>query len=734
MAWTVARGAAIGFGMVLATLIVAGVISFLNTKQVHDHDRWVAHTQEVRAELEGLMSTVKDAETGQRGFIITYEEQFLEPFKQANQELGPRELHLRELVADNQMQLKRLEKIEATVKERLDVLSQNIERRRNEGFDEARQGILEGAGKSLMDQIRRQIDEMEADEQKLLDERTEVANQSYRVAVVVNALAVAIAAIVMATAWYLIRRELKGRIEANRLANAQKERLLITLRSIGDAVIVTDPVGRITLMNPVAEELTAWGLDAIGKPLDVVFNIVNETTRATVESPVSKVLRKGTIVGLANHTVLIDRAGHERPIDDSGAPIRDEEGKIIGVVLVFRDVTERRAAESHQERLASELQEADRRKDRFLATLAHELRNPLAPISNALELWPVLEKNPAEMEKLREMMERQVQQMIRLIDDLLDMSRITRGKIQLRKQPVEVATIVNGALEAIGPFIQRCDHKLHIDLPPQPLFVDGDVARLLQVLANILHNAAKYSGRNGTIWITGKRDNGEAVISVRDNGAGIPAEMLDHIFDMFIQVDQTLDRAHGGLGIGLTLAKTLIELHGGTISARSEGSGKGSEFTIRLPAVLATPDSRSDGKDNQTPSRVSRHRVLVVDDVQASAKTLSLMLKAIGQEAEMRTDGPSALEAAASLRPDIIFLDIGMPEMDGYEVARRLRQQPELSGIVLVALTGYGQDDDRRRALEAGFNYHLVKPTSLETLEQLLQTLPPSPRANQPAS
>jgi CheY-like chemotaxis protein/two-component sensor histidine kinase len=348
-----------------------------------------------------------------------------------------------------------------------------------------------------------------------------------------------------------------------------------------------------------------------------------------------------------------------------------------------------------------------------------------------------MEKNPVEMEKLREMMERQVQQMIRLIDDLLDMSRITRGKIQLRKQPVEVATLVDGALESIGPFIERYDHQVNIDLPKEPLYIDGDVARLLQVISNILHNAAKYTGRNGQIWVSAKRENGEAVIRVRDNGPGIPEDMLASIFEMFTQVDQTLDRAHGGLGIGLTLAKTMVELHGGSIAAHSDGPGQGCEFSIRLPALdSATPKlAQQPPSDGSMRSTLPRHRVLVVDDVQASAKTLALMLNAIGQEVEMRSDGTAALQAAADFRPSVIFLDIGMPQMDGYEVARRLRQQPTFSGITLVALTGYGQDDDRRRALEAGFNYHLVKPASIDALEQLLAVVPAeqSP-ANQPAN
>ncbi len=726
MAWTVARGAAIGFAMVLLTLVGSAVVSLLNIHRLHEEDAWVAHTHQVLTDLESLVSTLKDAETGQRGYLITLDESYLEPYRKALGELGHRRAELRQLIADNQPQAERLQSLDPIIDRRMEVLERNIKIRQTDKFDAVQQAVIEGGGKQMMDEIRRRVDDIENTERSLLSDRREQAHRSYVVAVVACLLALIISATVMAAAWYLIRRELRGRVEATRLANAQKQRLLTTLTSIGDGVIVCDPAGRVTLMNPVAQQLTGWGIEAFGQPLAVVFNIVNEITRAAVENPVTVVLRKGMTVGLANHTLLIAKDGIEHPIDDSGAPIRDEEGKIIGVVLVFRDITERRAIELAEQHRAEELREADRSKDRFLATLAHELRNPLAPISNALELWPMMEKNPAEMEKLRQMMERQVQHMIRLIDDLLDVSRITRGKIQLRLQPVEVATIIDGALESISSFIQKSESHVEIDLPKEPLFVNGDVVRLLQVLSNVLHNAAKYSGRNANISIAAYCEKNEAVIRIRDNGPGIPADMLPHIFDMFTQVDQTLDRAHGGLGIGLTLAKNFVELHGGTITAHSQES-QGSEFIIRLPALEAStvPAGSRDAGDGRANDRnLSRHRVLVVDDVQASAKTLALMLKAVGQDVEMRNDGQSAIEAAALWRPSVIFLDIGMPQMDGYEVARRLRQMPEMANVKLVALTGYGQDEDRRRALQAGFNHHLVKPASIEAIEQLLASAP----------
>ena len=399
-------------------------------------------------------------------------------------------------------------------------------------------------------------------------------------------------------------------------------------------------------------------------------------------------------------------------------PVIGEHGEVEAVAGTTRDVTERKQTEEA-------LREADRRKDHFLATLAHELRNPLAPISNALHIWSLVEHDPAQTGRVRDMMSRQVGQLIRLIDDLLDVSRISRGKIELRRERLDLATIVEGAIEAVRPLVDGCGHELTVVLPDEPVALEGDVGRLMQVFGNLLNNAAKYSGRNGRIRVAAARDGDEVVVSVQDDGPGIPPEMLTAVFEMFVQVDQTLDRAHGGLGIGLTLVKNLVELHGGTVEARSAGLGHGSELVVRLPSLA------EDGTQPVDEASTAPHpglplpgcRVLVVDDVKPSADTLGMMLAGLGQEIRTAYDGRSALAAAAEFRPDVAFLDIAMPEMDGFEVAKRLRRM-DGSRPVLVALTGYGQEEDRRRALEAGFDHHLVKPASLDALRQLLMTVP----------
>jgi PAS domain S-box-containing protein len=833
----------------------------------------------------------------------------------------------------------------------------------------------------------------------------------------------------------------------------QREQLRVTLHSIGDGVIATDAEGRVTLLNPVAEALTGWtNSEAVGQPLPRIFAILNETTRQEVENPVTKVLSQGTVVGLANHTVLIAKTGEERPIDDSAAPIKDDKGRILGVVLVFRDATKQRTIERrraarlavteslaeanhlaeiaprilralcenldwsaggiwlgdpqgqemrcldvwyapshpagtftaasrefrfqrgvglpgriwasgepawipdvgqdtnfpraaiaaasnlhaafgfpitagrqvlgaieffHDEvrapdsellemaatigtligeflntkkagerlrllwesaavilasaepeamlrelfanigphfgldvyvnyivdetgdalrlvssmgipdqeacrisrlefgqaicgrvaldrqaivathiqqsddpnaqlvkalgvrayecnpllvdqellgtlsfgsrsrdefdrdeleilqtisqyvavayerlRLVGRLRDADRRKDEFLATLAHELRNPLAPIRNAVEILRRADGDAPLLEDARRMMERQLDLMTRLIDDLLDVSRISRGKVQLRKERVELANLIRSALETVRPLIDSQGHDLAITLPPQPIVVDADPTRLAQVIANLLNNAAKYTEKGGRIWLTAERQDGEVVMSIRDTGIGIAPEHLPHLFEMFSQAAPALERSQGGLGIGLSLVRGLVELHGGTVQAHSDGIGRGSRFVVRLPIVDPhIPHTPAEpAVENQVPA-TGKRRILVVDDHRDAAESLARLLRLMGHETCTAHDGLEAAQAAASYRPEVILLDIGLPRINGYEVARQIRQQPWGQGMILIALTGWGQDEDKRRAWDAGFDHHMTKPVEPTALEKLLALISPqSPR------
>ena len=644
----------------------------------------------------------------------------------------------------------------------------------------------------------------------------------------------------------------EGMRRAQARANDRGEVLRVTLSSIGDAVITTDNEGRVTYLNRVAESLTGWTLrDARGKPLDEVFRIINEDTRKTVESPATRALRAGVIVGLANHTLLIAKNGSEQPIDDSAAPIRDERGVVSGCVLIFRDVSERRLwerreaarlesarllaaivessddaiisksldgivqswnaaaerlfgytsdevvgqhisliippdriaeedhiiatlkagtridhfetvrvgkngqpilvsitvspirdddgrvigasnitrdiseqklADDNLRRLAADLAEADRRKDEFLATLAHELRNPLAPLSNTLEILKRSANQDVTVRHGLDTMERQLEQLVRLVDDLLDLSRITHNRIELRKRHIELASVLRQAVLAAQPLAESARHSIDVILPAEPIHLHADPVRLTQVFGNLLNNSCTSTAPGGKIRVNVIRDGEQAIVTVTDSGIGIPADKLDAIFEMFTQVDSSLEHSQGGLGIGLTLVKRIVELHGGTVTARSAGADRGSTFEVRLPAMREA-DIVAAPAENEPQASSATYRILVVDDNQDSADSLAMLMELHGHDVSIAHDGQSALDSAEQHRPDVVLLDIGLPVLNGHDVCRRIRQQPWGQAMVLIALTGWGQDEDRRRSQEAGFDGHLVKPVDHARLLALLASL-----------
>jgi PAS domain S-box-containing protein len=641
--------------------------------------------------------------------------------------------------------------------------------------------------------------------------------------------------------------------EAARVAqhrtSQSREVFRVTLRSIGDAVITTDIDGRITYINGVAESLTGWSqVDALGQPLERVFRIVNEVTRQPVENPAMRALRDGVVVGLANHTVLIKKDGMECPIDDSAAPIRDEQGLVSGCVLIFRDVTvqrlverekanqlhtarllasivessndaiigkslegiiqswnaaaerlfgytaeqavgqhislvippdllpeeeqiisrlkaghridqyetgrvrsdgerilvsltispikdesgnvtgaskivrdvtDRKRLEDDLRRLAADLSETDRRKNEFLATLAHELRNPLAPMSNMLEVVKRANGDGDTLKRAHDTIERQLAQMVRLVDDLLDLNRITHDRLELRRSEVELSPVIQQAVEVARPLIDGAGHNLLVELPAEPIYLNADRARLAQVFGNLLNNSSKYTSPNGQISLSARRAGDEVLVSVKDDGAGIPPDKLDSIFDMFMQVDRSAQRSQDGLGIGLTLVKRLAEMHGGSVEASSRGEGQGSEFVVRLP-ILHRPVEATNVVEDVTAESSGQRRILIVDDNKDSADSLAMLLEITGNKTYMAHDGVEAVEAIEKHRPEVVLLDIGLPKLDGHEVCRRVREQPWGKDIVVIALTGWGQEDDRRKSEEAGFNGHLVKPVDYDKLLQLL--------------
>jgi PAS domain S-box-containing protein len=637
-----------------------------------------------------------------------------------------------------------------------------------------------------------------------------------------------------------LEQEVHERCRAQMAERARADELMTTLASIGDGVIRTDADGRVTFLNPVAEELVGWSTaEAAGRMLSDVFCIVHEVTRQPLQNPAALTLSQGHVVSLTNHTVLISRDGMERPIDDSAAPIRDAFGNIIGSVLVFRDISERQrgqtalreierryraigesidygvwicdsagrnvyASESflrlvgltqeeyfsfkwetrlhpddaagtiadwndcvkrggrwdHEHRfkgvdgnwyyvlsrgvpvtdedgnvtswvginldisrlkqVEAELRNDDRRKDEFLATLAHELRNPLAPIVNSLEILKMPSVSPVLARQAREIVERQVHHLVRLVDDLLDVSRVMRGKIQLRCETVNLATIVARAVETVQPMIEAQGHQLKLSLPRENLLLNADPVRLAQVLSNLLTNAAKYTEPQGHIQLTVRREGQQAVLSVRDDGIGIASDMLPEIFELFVQADHSSTRSQGGLGVGLTLVKNLVEMHGGSVEARSAGLGQGSDFIVCLPSVVESIPAVPVHNVPQMSDSESKLRLLVVDDNKDAASSLAALLRLQGHDVRIANCGAGALETVVDFKPDLVMLDIGMPEMDGYEVSRRMRKTPGLENTVLAALTGWGQVEDRQRSADAGFDHHLMKPPEPTALEKLL--------------
>ena len=768
-------------------------------------------------------------------------------------------------------------------------------------------------------------------------------------------------AIFSVTGWLI--SVMSGRLhDARDGQRLETERLQTTLHSIGDGVIVTEAEGKVTFVNPVAERLTGWTTaEASGRLLTDMFTIVNETSREPVDNPALRALRDGTTVGLANHTILVARGGEEHPIDDSAAPIRDRSGRISGSVLVFRDVSKPRAAESalrasekeltdffesatvglqwvsadgiirranqaeldlvgytaheyvgrhvaqfdedahviedllarlrageilhnspirlrcrdgsikhalisasgrwqdgaliesrwfvlditdrrraeevrgllaavvestedavitkaldgrilswnagaeamfgyspdeavgqhvnlivpehlrplEQEFLAQiaraervmpvetlrvardgqvldvsltispvrdlngriigassiardirgrkaleeSLRESDRRKDEFLAVLAHELRNPLAPIRNGVAALRLALPDDKRIRSTGDIIERQVRQMARLLDDLLDVSRITHNKLDLRKETLTLRSVLDSAQETCRPVVEAAAQSISITMPAAAIHLHADPVRLAQVFSNLISNASKYSHQGAIIRVTAEVRDGEVVVVVADDGIGIQPEALPSIFEMFSQATQARTRSQGGIGIGLSLVRGLVELHGGRVSARSEGIGRGSAFEVRLPGGIPAPTPALNHLEPGTERPVNR-RVLIADDNRDGAESLALVMTVFGCEVRTAYDGASAVRAAESFRPEVIFLDLGMPGMDGFEAARRIRSLPGGHATVLIALTGWGQERDRQRTSEAGFDAHLVKPVDPLSMRSFLDQLP----------
>ncbi|HTF94757.1 MAG TPA: response regulator [Cellvibrio sp.] len=496
---------------------------------------------------------------------------------------------------------------------------------------------------------------------------------------------------------------------------------LILENAKGYAFIVTDIHGTITEWEGDASTVTGWSADEmIGRSIASIYSD-DDRAAGYPEIELDLAVRNG---------VAADKRWHIRKdhslfyADGVMVPLKDTAGQVHGFSKIFRDVTSERLANEELRRLAENLAEADRRKTEFLATLAHELRNPLAPIKNGLKILRLGGDINASTAKTREMMERQVNHMVHLVDDLLDISRISGGKIELKKESITIKELITSAVETSIPLIESGQHKLNINIQDDALSLYVDPNRIAQVISNLLNNAAKYTKPGGQIDLVAFVEANEVVLSVEDNGIGIPAKELCNIFEMFNQVERNMGHAQGGLGIGLTLVRQLIELHGGTIQASSM-ENVGSKFTVKVP-LTNSGHILSSNKVADVAGNSKALRILVVDDNIDAANSLRALLEFGGHTLFVAHDGYEAIKMVRNHRPHVAFMDIGMPGMDGYEAAAEIRKLSEVSGITLVALTGWGADNDKNRSREAGFNNHLIKPASLEVIDSLLSSIEPA--------
>jgi PAS domain S-box-containing protein len=517
-----------------------------------------------------------------------------------------------------------------------------------------------------------------------------------------------------------IVRDITERKHAEEELRQAEERMRSVVNHVIDGIITIDEQGKMASFNPAAEKLFGYTKSEImGHNVNV---LMPEPYHGEHDGYIANYLRTGVakIIGIGREVIGRRKDGSTFPMELAVSAFHLGSRRFFTGIV--RDITERKQLEQELCRRVDELAEADRQKNEFLAMLAHELRNPLAPICNALHLMKMPGAESPLIEEARDMMERQTHQLVRLVDDMLDVSRIIRGNIELRKELLDLAAAVTRAVETAHPVIDAHGHQLNISLPDHPVFVEGDLTRLAQVIANLLTNAAKYTETAGRIRLAVERDNGHAIVRVSDSGVGIPAELLPRIFDVFVQGDRSLARSQGGLGIGLTLVKRLVELHDGSVAVSSAGVGQGSEFVIRIPAQVTERSSRAKPRVAVMPRATDalRRRVLVVDDNVDAAKSTAMILNLSGYDVHCVHDGPAALQAAQFYRPDVVVLDIGLPGMSGYEVAQLLRAMPEFKQTPLVAVTGYGQDEDRRRSKEAGIDHHLTKPVDAIALRDFV--------------
>lgn len=704
---------AVAIVVVVTLLVMGGVVTLNAFSRLQENRERVRLTNDLLFALESTESVVKDAETGQRGFIITGEESYLEPYDVAIKQI-PNELsQLEELTEGDLDQQPKVPRLRELINEQLMELDVAISIRRQGGLEAGKAVVDTDVGQRTMDQIRDHIADMRRIAEATLATRSEIAALSYRqgrwTAIAVTFIGFALVAGLL----FLIERNRRLDTQMRWFVEQVQDYAIFTMDANRKATSWNRGVEK--MLGYTAEEFIGADILQLLFPQDAIEDGSAEAEFRTAE-----------LEGTANDDRwMLRKDGQQFWASGATNTILNEQGKVVGFSKVMRDLTDRQRAQDEMAELASKLSESDRRKDEFLAVLAHELRNPLAPIKHAIELMG-MNRLDSENEELRQVMDRQSDQMVHLIDDLLDISRISRGKIDLRKSTVDLHSIVLSSVESCRARISTNGQRIDVASEPGAVFVHGDPGRLTQIVSNLLTNACKYSGEGAHIRliVEASEINGSkwAVIRVADNGIGIAEDKLEAIFDMFEQVDDSLERGQAGLGIGLTLVRTLVELHGGKVTAKSEGVGKGSEFVVQIPQSESKALPPAELSDSPVPS-TRPFRILVVEDQRALRVILTQLLTKLGHQVEVAESGTDALDALNGFSPEIIFSDISMPGMTGYELVRRLRARKDMKDVVIIAMTGYGQTDDRIRAIESGFDDHLVKPVDIRVLKRTLASI-----------
>lgn len=702
------RVTAVVFGITALIIVGSTLLTYSAGNRVLELRNETEARRQTIDTLAQLLSTLQDAETGQRGYVITGNPSYIEPFSRAESKL-PTALNALRRLGARALRQSEIADLEQQVDAKMSELQQTIELRRNGGFTAAIPMIEAGSGKAAMDRIREIVARMQQHQEARLRAEKIAEDAATRNRTLVFAVTGVLMLAALSWGFFRIRHAIVER---------QRERDLLstTLASIGDCVMVTDTDGHITFMNPVAADVTGWGTDEVkGRRLREIFRIINEHTRSPVEDPVDKVIRTGAIVGLANHTILIRKDGSEVPIDDSGAPIRSPGGEMQGVVLVFRDFSETKRAEKELRAARDSAESANKAKDQFIAMLSHELRTPLTPVLATLSLWETGKGIPDNLRGDVQMLRRNLELEARMIDDLLDLTRIERGVIKLRPEVVDLHSVIELILDLVKNDLEGKSLDVTTERNASHHIVQTDPTRLQQVLWNIMRNAINFSNLEGRITIRTTNEDGFVAVAIRDHGVGMSNEMLTRVFVPFEQADRSRSERYGGLGLGMSISRALAEQMGGTLSAESEGVGQGSTFTLRLPSLQK--DAAASAPTPTLTDAQKPRRILLVEDHADTSLTLSRLLKVRGHEVRTASTVHAALGAFDPERIDLVICDIGLPDGTGYDFIRAVRQR---SDVVAIALTGFGMSSDVDRALDAGFNSHLTKPIDLARLEAVM--------------